>query len=269
MYQDVHRKYIWFPILASILTLIMFLQPSVSASEETWRHIQQTKTLRLGVEPIYPPFRFYNSDDHLSGFDIEVAQKTAMYMGFRIEWVPLQKDEFYQALKDGIIDGFVSAVDMKETEKHFMYSTSFLENCGVFIGRKSDESIHGLSYLKGKRIGRFVDKDEEHFMQDIDEEIEVPITNFEMGIALLRENKIDGFFHDKYSTLSYIGAQREKNLKVIQLDKKKMSHVFVVKKGEEQLIQEINIALKKIRMNGMYSRIYKKYFGNGLNQVIQ
>lgn len=264
MYQDIGRKYIWFPVLASILTLIMFLQPVESASDKIWQNIQQTKVLRLGIEPIYPPFRFYNSDDYLAGFDIEVAQKTAMYMGLRIEWIPLEKNEFQQALKDGIIDGFVAAIDTKKKENYFVNSMSFLENCGVFIGRKSDESIHGLSDLKGKRIGLFVDKDEEHFIQDIVDEIEVPITSFEMGIALLRENKIDGFFHDKYSTLAYIASQKEKGLKVIELDKERLSHVFVVKKGEEQLLQSLNTALKKIQTNGVYRRIYKKYFGDGI-----
>ena len=268
MDYDMHRRYIWFPILAIVLTLIMFLQSEASASEKTWQRVQETKILRLGVEAVYPPFRFYNSDDRPSGFDIEVAQKVAMYMGLRVEWVPLQKDEFDQALKDGIIDGCVVATEKKKTEGHMSYSTPFLENCGIFVARKSDDSIHGLSYLKGKRIGKFVDRDDEHFIQNVIHAIEVPITSIEMGMALLHENKIDGFFHDKYSTLSYISAEKKQDVKVIQLNKDTMFHVFGVKQDEEQLLKEINAALKKIQTNGVYQRIYKKYFGEGLNQVI-
>ena len=269
MQQEVHRKYIWFPILACLLAIIMFLQPSANASEKTWQHIQNTKVLRLGVEPIYPPFRFYNSDDRPSGFDIEIAQKIAMYMGFHIEWVSLQKDEFHQALKDGIIDGYLASADMDKIEHGLAYSQPFLENCGVFVGRKNDESIHGLSYLKGKRIGQFIDKDVEHFNQNVVDSIQVPIPDFETGVALLKENKIDGLFHDKYSTLSYVAKAREKNLKIIKLNNDTLFHVFVVQRQEQQLLKEINLALKKIQTNGIYQRIYNNYFQKGLDHVIQ
>lgn len=269
MRYDVHRSYIWLPVLACILSVIMLLQPSASASEKTWQHIQNTKVLRLGIEPIYPPFRYYNSDDRPSGFDVEVAQKTVMYMGFHIEWVPLQKDEFYQALQDGIIDGYIASANQDRSERDLFYSEPFLENCGVFVGRKSDTSIHGLSYLKGKRIGQFVDKDEEHFNQKVADSIQVPIPDFETGIALLREGKIDGFFHDKYSTLSHVAKEKESDLKIIQLNKDSLAHVFVVQKHEEQLLKELNAALKKIQTNGIYQRIHNKYFQKGLENVSQ
>jgi Na+/H+-dicarboxylate symporter len=66
--------------------------------------IRERGTLRIGYDPANLPFSFFNLDDQLVGFDIELAESLAESLGVRAEFVPVEWPKLPTLLADGVID---------------------------------------------------------------------------------------------------------------------------------------------------------------------
>jgi ABC-type amino acid transport substrate-binding protein len=61
-------------------------------------------SLRIGYDPVNLPMSFFNVDDELVGFDVELAERMAGALGLRAEFVPVTWPELPRLLADGVID---------------------------------------------------------------------------------------------------------------------------------------------------------------------
>jgi Na+/H+-dicarboxylate symporter/ABC-type amino acid transport substrate-binding protein len=76
-----------------------------AASElPTLTRIQGRGSLRVGYDPANLPFSFFNLDDELVGFDIELADSLAESLGVKAEFVPIDWSKLPEMLADGVID---------------------------------------------------------------------------------------------------------------------------------------------------------------------
>jgi len=66
--------------------------------------IRERGTLRIGYDPTGLPFSFFNLDDELVGFDIELAKNLAEALGVMAEFVPIKWPRLPAMLADGTID---------------------------------------------------------------------------------------------------------------------------------------------------------------------
>ena len=66
--------------------------------------IRARGSLRVGYDPEYPPFSFFNTDGQLVGFDVELAQHLAKALEVAVEFVPVGWREVPQTLADGLVD---------------------------------------------------------------------------------------------------------------------------------------------------------------------
>jgi len=61
-------------------------------------------SLRIGYDANNLPMSFFNIDDELVGFDVELAERLAGALGLRAEFVPITWSELPRLLEEGIID---------------------------------------------------------------------------------------------------------------------------------------------------------------------
>jgi len=66
--------------------------------------ILERGTLRVGYDPSNLPFSFFNQDDELVGFDIELSRSLADSMGVMAEFIPIDWKELPGMFADGTID---------------------------------------------------------------------------------------------------------------------------------------------------------------------
>jgi Na+/H+-dicarboxylate symporter len=66
--------------------------------------IRERGNLRVGYDPVNLPFSFFNLDDELVGFDIELAGSLAESLGVNAEFVPIEWPKLPEMLADGVID---------------------------------------------------------------------------------------------------------------------------------------------------------------------
>ena len=115
--------------------------------------IQKSGTLRVGLDPTYPPFESL-SDGQYVGHDVDLARAIATDLGVRVEFKPLALDTQYDALASGQVDMLISALPfIYERQKEVRYSRPYYQAGQMIVVRASDTSIKGKADLQGKRVG--------------------------------------------------------------------------------------------------------------------
>jgi len=70
----------------------------------SFERIQQRGSLKIGYDPNNLPMSFFNADDELVGFDVEIAEQLADALKLRAEFVPIDWSELPRLLAAGEID---------------------------------------------------------------------------------------------------------------------------------------------------------------------
>ena len=67
-------------------------------------------TIKVGVNPNYPPIALYNDKNQLDGFDVDVANKIAQLLGVKLELVVVGPNDRIPFLTSGKIDCCMGAL---------------------------------------------------------------------------------------------------------------------------------------------------------------
>jgi len=142
----------------SFLAVIVLLvtgcaQKNSSASDDSLKKVKDKKELVVATSGTLFPSSYYNDDNKLTGYDVEVVKEVAKRMGVKAKFKEYNVDGQIASLEKGEAD--INANDSnlnKERAKKFIISTPIKHSFDSLIVRKSDDSgIHSLEDLKGKK----------------------------------------------------------------------------------------------------------------------
>ena len=67
------------------LAVLVVLQSACARQDSTWDHIQDRGVLRVGLDPTYPPFEFFDGLS-LHGIDVDLVEAIAAEKGLVVEY---------------------------------------------------------------------------------------------------------------------------------------------------------------------------------------
>lgn len=76
--------------LLSIVALLAVATMTISADAKSLDDIIKSGTIRIGINPNFPPMSSRGADGNWQGFDIDVGNKIAAALGVKVEWVPTE-----------------------------------------------------------------------------------------------------------------------------------------------------------------------------------
>jgi ABC-type amino acid transport substrate-binding protein len=87
-----------------------FLLAQSSTSEDTvWANIQQTKVIKVGTDPTWPPYQLRdNVTGNIVGFEVDLANACAEKLGLTIQWNDVGFDNIILSVENGQLDMGVS-----------------------------------------------------------------------------------------------------------------------------------------------------------------
>ena len=83
---------------------------SLLTGESILERIERRGIIRIGFDDDNLPWSYYNSEKELVGFDIDIANRLALELDKRIEFVPFQFSTFVQQMKEDHFDIAMSGV---------------------------------------------------------------------------------------------------------------------------------------------------------------
>ncbi|MCT4710914.1 arginine ABC transporter substrate-binding protein [Enterobacteriaceae bacterium H11S18] len=221
------------------------------------------QTIRFATEASYPPFESMDASNKIVGFDVDLANALCKEMEATCTFANQSFDSLIPSLKFRRIDAVMAGMDITpEREKQVLFSTPYYDNSALFVGQKG--KVADIAALKGKKVGVQNGTTHQKFIMDKHPEITtVPYDSYQNAKLDLQNGRIDAVFGDTAVVTEWLKA--EPKLAPIG-DKVTDKGYFgtglgiAVRQGNTDLQAKFNTALAKVKQDGTYETIYKKWF---------
>lgn len=260
-------KFIWTFIACLILILFNFI--TVSAAEKS-----NNKTVKAGIFE-FEGYHMRNEDGSLTGYGIEFLNLVSQYSRLNFQYMAYDRswgdkiDEKTGELKPGMltmlengeIDVVTSASRTPEREEKFDFSLPMGRRKTVLsIQMNNEERIRGnYTTYNGMTIGLLKDSSQNQSLSEFAAEKGFTYTSQEYEFskdlaAALQNGEIDAILSSNLRK-----TENEQELDVIQ----EADFYAIVRKGNSELLDEINYAIKQMDINegDWRNELYYKYYG--------
>lgn len=239
-----------------------------NAKQEAAGELDKSKTYVLGMDDTFAPMGFRDEKGELVGFDVELAQAAAKEMGIKIECQPIDWTVKETELDSGNVDLLWNGYSITpEREKKVLFSDPYMDNRQIIITLK-DSPVNSKADLAGKRITvqgessalEAVMKDEA-FVKSLAEPPVEYATNTEC-FKDIEAKRCDAIVVDEVLARYYMKQNGEENYKVLDDNFGEEKFAVGMRKDDVALQEALNKALAKLKEDGTYDEIYKKYFAD-------
>ena len=215
--------------------------------------------LMMGSDIPYPPFEF-KEGDKVVGFDVDIATEIAKRLNVKLDVVPTKWDVIISRLISDKYDIIMSAVPITpERSKEISFSDPYIDS-DQSIAVKIGSPIKTEADLKDKVIGVWIDTPGQMTAEKMTGLKEIrEFDNIQLAFEALETGSIDAIIN-YYPINSYMSKKSGKTV-VVQKIITNEKYGIGVKKDNSQLRLAINNELRKLKEDGTYNTIYKKWFG--------
>jgi polar amino acid transport system substrate-binding protein len=222
------------------------------------------ETLKMGIEAAYPPFNNKDASGQVVGFDKEIGDALCAKMKAECSVVTSDWDGIIPALNAKKFDFLISSLSITEERKAAVdFTDPYYSNKLQFIAPKSVDFKTDKDSLKGKIIGTQRATLAGTWLEDTyGDDIKVSLYDTQENAYLdLTSGRVDAILADKYANYDWLKTDAGKNYEfkgdpVVESDKIGIA----VRKGDNELRNKLNAALKEIVADGTYKKINDKYF---------
>ena len=215
--------------------------------------------LMMGSDIPYPPFEF-KEGDKVVGFDVDIATEIAKRLNVKLDVVPTKWDVIISRLISDKYDIIMSAVPITpERSKEISFSDPYIDS-DQSIAVKIGSPIKTEADLKNKVIGVWIDTPGQMTAEKMTGLKEIrQFDSIQLAFEALETGSIDAIIN-YYPINSYMSKKSGKTV-VVQKIITNEKYGIGVKKDNSQLRLAINNELRKLKEDGTYNTIYKKWFG--------
>lgn len=242
----------------TILVLITLLSSGVYANN----------TLLISGDRYFPPYEFYDDDGEYRGFNVDLMRALSLEMGVDIRFVPMDWVDAHVALQNGEID-IIQGMNFNDNRRAvYDFSDQYLNNSIVCFVDKDNQFIIDLKDLRNRRVAVQRSDFAAYLLAEIGEIEVVFFTEMEEAFEQLLNERVDAVVGNRLTGLYAIQKARiEDSIKIVGEELQLTSYGIAVKKGNTELLNQLNTALDSIQRSGVYDKIYEKWFGAEIRPV--
>ena len=220
------------------------------------------KTLIVGTEPTFPPFEFTENDKDV-GFDIDLAQAICDKLGYKMEVKNLGFDALIPALKIDIIAAGMDATE--ERKKQINFTDVYYQGGYTIVVPVGNTDITGYDSIAGKTVGAQVGSKAADYAREHGANVKEFDTNTQ-GWMELEAGTCDAVSIDQAVAQYYLQQGGKDKLKLVGAPITSRGVAMGISKDKQELTDQVNQALKELKADGTYDKIYKKWFGTEPNK---
>lgn len=219
-------------------------------------------TIVVGVDTDNVPMSFIQNGEHV-GFDIEFAERLALYLNKEIKFVTITTSALIQALQAGKIDLAIDQMDATpERRGSVLFSDEYIDSPVAVMIRKEDyaseSSIVTFSDLEGKKIGYLTGSS----FADLAKKYLPPakmlsFSQVNQEILELNNGKIDAMLTDT-PTAMYLLAEQP-NLITLHQTIPAGDYALGFNKKNSKLAEAFSKEITKMRQDGSLKKLQDKW----------
>lgn len=255
------RQGIW--VLLTIMAIVLITGCSGSGSGG------KDGKLVIGIDDKFAPMGFRDDNNELVGFDIDYAKAAAKKMGKEVTFQPIDWSAKESELNSGRIDMIWNGYTITDERKEkVLFTKPYLENSQVVVVL-AGSSLSALKDLAGKEVGlqslsSAADAlDASPIKAELKDVSEYP--DNVLALTDLKSGRVDGVVIDEVVARYYI-AKEPDTYKLMEESLAPEQYGIGIKKGNDELLKELQNALDELNSDGTAAEISTKWFGE--NKVL-
>jgi cystine transport system substrate-binding protein len=229
------------------------------------QEIKDRGVMKVGMMGTYQPYNFLNEEKEMDGFDADIAKEVAKRLGVEVEFVAQEFSGMIAGLQAEKFDMVISQMTITDERQEQMdFSDPYITNHVKIIVQDDDDAIQTIEDFKGKKIGVGLGTNDETYLRTkvLPEVGEFTIMTYDDVITTLKDldvGRIDATINNMYAIKPVV----EKNgfkIKAVGEPIKSDQAAIATRKGNEELIEELNRVLSEMKEDGTYNEIFVKWF---------
>lgn len=279
-------------VLPLFLFVLFFAFALSSCGKKSTGKIQG-REIRLGIDRDNAPFSYLDEEKNPAGFDVELIEAIARLEGFTVKFVPMNPSALQSAVVTGTIVGAMGGIEIRE-EKQLSFSEAYgSSTLGLLYGEQSSASeqmpsLQGKSILVKEGSGTAV------FLESIRQKEGFSLLVVQENQDLIREwlegkgdfiaedlpvleamkeeipqidetGRTEDYLPPDLLDISEFDVQKEKNsragqnIEIFSLKEEQHYGLMVGMGQNKELLRAFVRGLKKMKENGEWEALTKKY----------
>lgn len=202
----------------------------------------------------YPPVT-YLEGGQARGMDVDLAKSLSapMQRTIRVElmdWTLAQ-----EKMLKGEADGLLGLTITADRQKLYDFATPTFTREFGFVVQGRSTAIRGLSDLHGKRVGATPGGFPRKFVEDQPSAQLILVSTYQEGLDRLQSGSLDVLVADLWVAAHLIDTRRIEGLTVVEKPFATAPGAVAVRKGNTELLSEINQAISSLRESGRIAAI--------------
>lgn len=215
--------------------------------------------LRVGTDATFPPMEYVEGGKR-TGFDIELVEAIGKVLNKRIEWVDIDFKGLIPGLISKRFDMSVSAIYITDDRKKVVdFTDAYYAGGLVAMVKEGNTAIKTLADLNGKKVAVQVGTKSVSYLAANHPQVQlVEVEKNQEMFNLVEIGRADAAVTGKPAAFQYVrtrGGQR-----VLEQQITTEEYGMALRKDSPELTRAVNGALAKLKADGTYAQIVKKWF---------
>jgi polar amino acid transport system substrate-binding protein len=197
-----------------------------------------------------------------TGFDVELVEAIGRAMGRKVEWIDIDFKGLIPGLISKRFDMAVSAIYITDERKKVVDFTEPYYAGGLVAMVKADNTtIKSPADLNGKKVSVQVGTKSVSYVKEKYPQVQLmEVEKNQEMFNLVDIGRSDAAVTGKPAAYQYVRTRP--GLKVIDEQLTTEDYGMAIRKDTPELTKSVNAAIEKLKADGSYAAIVKKYFSN-------
>jgi glutamine transport system substrate-binding protein len=218
------------------------------------------KQLVVATDTAFVPFEYKDGDKYV-GFDIDMWDAIAKDLKLDYKLQPMDFNGIIPGLQTGQVDVGLAGITIKDSRKKVIDFSDGYYNSGFLLMVPANSTIKSAADLEGKKLAvktgtSATDYAKEHFKKT---ELRL-FPNVDNAYLEVLTGRVDAAMHDTPNVLYFIKKNGKGKVKSVGTQMMAHQYGIAFPKGSK-LVTKVNGSLAKLKANGTYNKIFKKWFG--------
>jgi len=259
--------------LKTLMGVVFALGTTIGAhAEDALARVKAAGTLKVGTETAFAPFDYIDAGNHV-GLNVDLFDEIGKELGVKIEWVALPWEGVLPGLEAGKFDMVAGpATITKARLERYRFSPPIAEATVALLKRKGDTSVMKPEDIAGKAVGGGKASAQlaqlKAFTDTLPGKADVReyVGNNE-AYADLAAGRIVAV-GNSLPNIAFVASQRPDTFEVVKPPFGTKAYFGYIgrKDGEyASLMDAVQAAMLKIKVDGRLATIQKKWFGDSFD----
>lgn len=251
-------------LLGGVLTACTNNEGNSTEEDDSWKNVEEEGQLTVATSGTLYPSSFYNDDNELVGYDVDVAREVADRLDVDIEFEEYNVDGQISSLQNENTDFAANDFSLNsDREENFLLSSPIKYSFASLIVREEDDSgIGSLEDLEGKKAAGEPNTSYMRAAEQYGAELVTydNATN-EQYLTDVANGRTDTVVNDYYLQKMTTEALTDVPVKILDDVYFNLDHNgFLFEKEHEALHEKVNEVLAKMKDDGTLKEISEEYF---------